>query len=62
MSLPKFVREILERKYSSDNVDVIEKYWNLYADQYFSFINSTEREIVNEGTIVYECIKAELLA
>ena len=62
MRLPKFVREILERKYSSDNVDVIEKYWNLYADQYFSFTNSTEQEIVIDGTIVYECIKAELLA
>lgn len=62
MRLPKFVREILERKYSSDNVDVIEKFWSVYADQYFSFTNSTENEIVNEGSIVYECIKAELLA
>lgn len=55
--IPAYVKEILAKSFSSDQLEVIEKNWDSYAQ--ISFNSATKGQLKKTAQMVLDCVSAK---
>ena len=55
--IPAYIKDIIAKKHTPEEVALIEGNWLYYADQHFRFSSATKSQILFEAGLVLDCVK-----